>query len=71
MTDGFRGGKIPNDIKAIRKVVTYENILNFNRCIRCGRKLKTVESKQVGFGPHCYKKHLAENSGKYKNRRLF
>lgn len=41
------------------------------RCIRCGRRLKTEESKAVGFGPTCYKKFIKEKSSKYKNRRLF
>ena len=25
-------------------------------CIRCGRKLRTPESRELGFGPTCYKK---------------
>lgn len=25
-------------------------------CIRCGRKLKTPESRKLGFGAICYKK---------------
>lgn len=28
-------------------------------CRRCGRKLKSVKAKQLGFGPSCYKKHIA------------
>ena len=26
-------------------------------CTRCGRPLKTTTSKDIGFGPVCYKKH--------------
>ena len=29
-------------------------------CIKCGRKLKTHESKQLGMGPICYLKYLKE-----------
>lgn len=29
-------------------------------CIRCGRKLKSAESKELGFGPVCYKKWQTE-----------
>ena len=29
-------------------------------CTRCGRKLKTVKSIEIGFGPVCYKKYQAE-----------
>lgn len=31
-------------------------------CKRCGRKLKSQESKILGYGPSCYKKYLKENS---------
>lgn len=33
-------------------------------CIRCGRKLKTEESRELGFGPTCYKKWQAESISK-------
>ena len=29
-------------------------------CGRCGRKLKTRKSMEQGFGPVCYRKHLAD-----------
>lgn len=29
-------------------------------CIRCGRKLKSQSSREVGFGPVCYKKWQTE-----------
>lgn len=38
------------------------NTLNTNNtdiCRRCHRKLKTEESKRLGFGKTCYKKYLA------------
>lgn len=34
----------------------------FEVCRRCGRKLKSKESKILGFGPNCYKKYLKDNS---------
>ena len=32
-------------------------------CLRCGRELKSKESRQLGFGPSCYKKYLADKKG--------
>lgn len=29
-------------------------------CRRCGRKLKSDESKALGFGPTCYKRFMEE-----------
>lgn len=29
-------------------------------CIRCGRKLKSAESRELGFGKTCYKKWQKE-----------
>lgn len=31
-------------------------------CGRCGRKLKTAKSIEVGFGPVCHKKYLKEQA---------
>lgn len=31
-------------------------IKEFNRCRRCGRKLKKEEYKKLGFGPICLQK---------------
>lgn len=33
-------------------------------CLRCNRKLKTLESQQLGFGKICWEKYNNEN--KYK-----
>lgn len=33
--------------------------LNHETCGRCGRKLKTEKSKEIGYGPVCHKKVLA------------
>lgn len=33
-------------------------------CIRCGRKLKNEESRELGFGPTCYKKWQVESISK-------
>lgn len=30
------------------------------QCGRCNRKLKTLKSIELGFGPTCHKKHLQE-----------
>lgn len=35
-------------------------------CLRCGRKLKDLQSMELGFGPTCYRKHLL---GKTKYRK--
>ena len=29
-------------------------------CIRCGRKLRSESSREIGFGPVCYKKWQTE-----------
>lgn len=42
-----------------------------DRCKRCGRKLKKNESQLLGYGPGCYKKHMKEQLGGRKVRRLF
>lgn len=34
-------------------------------CIRCGRKLKTEQSQELGFGKVCWEKY--NNEGKYKD----
>lgn len=33
-------------------------------CRRCGKRLISQDSKDLGFGPQCYKKHLAEQQGR-------
>ena len=55
------------------KIVKKYEDLKIERCQRCGRRLKTEESKTIGFGPSCYKKHIKEGGEykKYKRRRLF
>lgn len=55
------------------KIVKKYEYLKIERCQRCGRRLKTEESKAIGFGPSCYKKHIKEGKEykKYKRRRLF
>lgn len=34
--------------------------MNHETCGRCGRKLKTEKSKEIGYGPVCHKKVLAD-----------
>ena len=31
-------------------------------CRRCGRKLKSEQAKQLGFGPTCYKRYIKETT---------
>jgi len=33
----------------------------YGKCIRCGRRLKSAEAQERGFGKICWKKHLADN----------
>ena len=54
-------------MKKIKKEYRYESE---ERCIKCGRRLKTPQSKILGYGPSCYKKLLSERN-KEKSRRLF
>jgi hypothetical protein len=35
-----------------------------DNCIRCGRKLKTEASQELGFGKVCWEKFLAEDNMK-------
>lgn len=35
-------------------------------CRICGKKLKTLESKQLGIGPTCYKKLIKSQANKNK-----
>ena len=30
----------------------------YTHCLRCGRKLRTEKTKQLGYGPTCYAKIL-------------
>ena len=49
----------------------------YTHCCRCGRKLRTAEAQELGFGPVCYKKmknsiKRVNTDGKtIKMRRLF
>lgn len=54
----------------------------YTKCLRCGRRLKTDESQELGFGKVCYKKWQEEtkayqdeweqaNHRRYVTRRLF
>lgn len=39
----------------------------YDRCLMCGRKLKTPETRKLGFGKVCYEKYLVRS----KTKRLF
>lgn len=38
----------------------------YERCLRCGRHLKSDEAKERGFGVKCWEKFIEEEP-KYKN----
>lgn len=38
----------------------------YDKCLRCGRTLKSDTSQILGYGPSCYKKVLKENQPKSK-----
>lgn len=38
--------------------------MQYENCLRCGRKLKTEESKNLGFGKICWEKYNSENNYK-------
>lgn len=44
-----------------------ENDLQKTTCKRCGRKLKTKASIELGMGPTCWKKFVEQN----KHKKLF
>ena len=41
-----------------------ENKLEKTSCKRCGRKLKSSTSIELGMGPTCWKKYVLENNHK-------
>ena len=38
--------------------------MKYENCLRCGRRLKSEESKELGFGKTCWKKYNAEDNFK-------
>ncbi len=44
----------------MQKTMTFDSAYH-KQCKRCGRKLKTKESQDLGMGKICYKKYLQEN----------
>lgn len=38
--------------------------MKYEKCLRCGRKLKTEDSKELGFGKTCWKKYNSEDNFK-------
>ena len=53
------------------EIVRSYQFKRFERCKRCGRKLRNNESQLLGFGPGCYKKHIKEQNKRIKCRMLF
>lgn len=35
---------------------------SYDRCLRCGRKLKNEEYRKIGYGKICYEKQLSNNN---------
>lgn len=46
--------------------ITYITEEQKKYCRRCGRQLKDTQSKELGFGRTCYKKHVLELMTKRK-----
>lgn len=52
-------------------------VINNCLCRRCHRKLKDNKSKELGFGPICYRKYLKQNKlflfdmGEDKNNEMY
>ena len=38
--------------------------MKYENCLRCGRRLKSEESKELGFGKTCWAKYKAEDNFK-------
>jgi len=36
----------------------------YDKCLRCGRKLKTPENRLRGYGKICYQKQITKNNVK-------
>lgn len=39
----------------------------YEYCLRCGRKLKSKDAREIGYGPKCFKKMKTDR----ERRRLF
>lgn len=46
--------------KMLRRVSNKE----YERCLRCGRMLRTPATREIGMGPVCYRRYLAEREHK-------
>lgn len=40
------------------------NVNEHDRCLRCGRKLKNIDNRLIGYGPICYEKMRQEQLSK-------
>ena len=47
--------------KLFRSFLVKQNNENITYCRRCGRTLRSEESKKLGFGKCCYKKEARKN----------
>lgn len=52
---------LSNAIKEIKSVP-----VEYDRCLRCGKRLKTTESRRRGYGDECYFKLLESRIHKNK-----
>lgn len=37
---------------------------DYDKCLRCGRKLKNAEARKIGYGKICFTKMIIENHTK-------
>ena len=36
----------------------------YTKCVRCGRRLKSDEAKERGYGKICWQKHLSDSQNR-------
>lgn len=36
----------------------------YGKCVRCGRRLKSAEAQERGYGKTCWKKHLSDTQSR-------
>lgn len=58
-------GNSPIDVQ-LDPTIIEETIItkSFIYCIRCGKKLTTLDSQHIQMGPTCYKQYLKEKASK-------
>lgn len=54
---------------SLKTINVKENIGNYTKCLRCGRALKTPESRICGYGAIC-KDKVSKSNGKLRKKSL-